>query len=72
MARTGRPKGSTLEDQINNCKARIEKLNERLREEKKRLVDLQARKKSKDQQAVLNAFEASGKSIDEIYEMLNK
>lgn len=72
MARTGRPKNSTLEDQINNCKARIEKLNERLREEKKRLVDLQARKKSKDQQAVLNAFEASGKSIDEIYEMLNK
>lgn len=62
----GRKKTGTLEVQIENSKLRVEALTEKLREEKRKLADLQAKKKIQDQQAILDAFEKSGKSLEDI------
>lgn len=70
MARTGRPKSGTLEDQIINSQNRIEKLTEKLKEEKRKLADLQTRKKMRDQKAIMDAFETSGYTLEEIQEVL--
>lgn len=66
-----RQKARTWDEQIKASKQKIMALSEKLKEEKKHLADLQVQKKLHDQQRILDAFESSGKSLDDIFEYLN-
>lgn len=73
------PRGrqKNLDAKIAASEEKIEKLTEAfnkakkaLQEEKENLNALKAEQKNKEQQAIIDAFNASGKSIEEIKEML--
>ena len=61
----------SIEEQIEKKEAEITSLNEQLKNAKNDLKKLKDDKQLADTQRLLSAIEASGKSVDDILNMLN-
>ena len=74
-----RPKGAknkpkeviTIAEQITKAEAHITEIEEQLKAAKTELKELRKAKKEEEQAKVMEAIEASGKSLEEVLEMLN-
>lgn len=60
----------TVDQKIMKVEGEIQELNETLKAKKAELKALQKEKESEDKQVLLEAIKESGKSVDEILEML--
>ncbi|MCD7739625.1 MAG: hypothetical protein LUH58_11430 [Lachnospiraceae bacterium] len=60
----------TVEERIAAVTAEMEALKEQLKEKKNELKELQTAKEAEDQKKLLDAFAASGKSVEEVLAML--
>lgn len=60
----------TVDQKIMKVEGEIQELNEALKAKKAELKALQKEKESEDKQVLLEAIKESGKSVDEILEML--
>ena len=72
-----RPKGSrnkpvlTIDERIAQVTAEIESLQEQIKEKKAELKQLNDEKAKEDQKRLMAAVMASGKTVDEIIEMIS-
>ena len=60
----------TVDQKIMKVEGEIQELNEALKAKKAELKALQKEKESEDKKVLLDAIKESGKSVDEILEML--
>ena len=76
MARTkgskNKASGMTVDERIAAVNAELESLQEQEKEKKAKLKQLMAEKDEADQERILAAVAASGKSADEVIAMLNE
>ncbi len=70
MPRGRKKKPETVEEQMVLVQAEIDDLSAKLKAKKKELAALESAKKLEEQQKLLDAVAASGKSVDEIIGML--
>ena len=70
MPRGRKKKPESVEEQMQLVQAEIEELSEKLKAKKKEMAVLEKAKKAEEQQKLLDAVAASGKSVDEIIGML--
>ncbi len=70
MPRGRKKKPETVEEQMVLVQADIDDLSAKLKAKKKELAALESAKKLEEQQKLLDAVAASGKSVDEIIGML--
>ena len=70
MPRGRKKKPESLEEQMQLVQAEIEELSAKLKAKKKEMAVLEKAKKAEEQQKLLDAVAASGKSVDEIIGML--
>ena len=62
----GKKKNVSVAEKITSVKAEIENLTAQLKEKKAELKKLEAEQAEEDKAKLLEAFEASGKSLDEV------
>ncbi len=70
MPRGRKKKPESVEEQMQLVQADIEELSAKLKAKKKEMAVLEKAKKAEEQQKLLDAVAASGKSVDEIIGML--
>ena len=70
MPRGRKKKPESIEEQMQLVQAEIEELSAKLKAKKKEMAVLEKAKKAEEQQKLLDAVAASGKSVDEIIGML--
>ena len=70
MPRGRKKKPESVEEQMQLVQAEIEELSAKLKEKKKEMAVLEKAKTAEEQQKLLDAVAASGKSVDEIIGML--
>ena len=70
MPRGRKKKPESVEEQMQLVQAEIDELSAKLKAKKKEMAVLEKAKKAEDQQKLLDAVAASGKSVDEIIGML--
>ena len=70
MPRGRKKKPESVEEQMQLVQAEIEELSAKLKAKKKERAVLEKAKKAEEQQKLLDAVAASGKSVDEIIGML--
>ena len=70
MPRGRKKKPESVEEQMQLVQAEIEELSAKLKAKKKEMAVLEKAKKAEEQQQLLDAVAASGKSVDEIIGML--
>lgn len=70
MPRGRKKKPESVEEQMQLVQAEIEELSAKLKVKKKEMAVLEKAKKAEEQQKLLDAVAASGKSVDEIIGML--
>lgn len=70
MPRGRKKKPESVEEQMQLVQAEIEELSAKLKAKKKEMAVLEKAKKVEEQQKLLDAVAASGKSVDEIIGML--
>lgn len=70
MPRGRKKKPESVEEQMQLVQAEIEELSAKLKAKKKEMAVLEKAKKAEEQQKLLDAVVASGKSVDEIIGML--
>lgn len=70
MPRGRKKKPESVEEQMQLVQAEIEELSVKLKAKKKEMAVLEKAKKAEEQQKLLDAVAASGKSVDEIIGML--
>lgn len=70
MPRGRKKKPESVEEQMQLVQAEIEELSTKLKAKKKEMAVLEKAKKAEEQQKLLDAVAASGKSVDEIIGML--
>ena len=70
MPRGRKKKPESVEEQKQLVQAEIEELSAKLKAKKKEMAVLEKAKKAEEQQKLLDAVAASGKSVDEIIGML--
>lgn len=70
MPRGRKKKPESVEEQMQLVQAEIEELFAKLKAKKKEMAVLEKAKKAEEQQKLLDAVAASGKSVDEIIGML--
>lgn len=70
MPRGRKKKPESVEEQMQLVQAEIEELSAKLKAKKKEIAVLEKAKKAEEQQKLLDAVAASGKSVDEIIGML--
>ena len=70
MPRGRKKKPESVEEQMQLVQAEIEELSAKLIAKKKEMAVLEKAKKAEEQQKLLDAVAASGKSVDEIIGML--
>ena len=70
MPRGRKKKPESVEEQMQLVQAEIEELSAKLKAKKKEMAVLENAKKAEEQQKLLDAVAASGKSVDEIIGML--
>lgn len=70
MPRGRKKKPESVEEQMQLVQAEIEELSAKLKAKKKEMAVLEKEKKAEEQQKLLDAVAASGKSVDEIIGML--
>lgn len=70
MPRGRKKKLESVEEQMQLVQAEIEELSAKLKAKKKEMAVLEKAKKAEEQQKLLDAVAASGKSVDEIIGML--
>lgn len=70
MPRGRKKKPESVEEQMQLVQAEIEELSAKLKAKKKEMAVLEKAKKAGEQQKLLDAVAASGKSVDEIIGML--
>ena len=70
MPRGRKKKPESVEEQMQLVQAEIEELSAKLKSKKKERGVLEKAKKAEEQQKLLDAVAASGKSVDEIIGML--
>ncbi len=70
MTRGRKKKPESVEEQMQLVQAEIEELSAKLKAKKKEMAVLEKAKKAEEQQKLLDAVAASGKSVDEIIGML--
>ena len=70
MPRGRKKKPESVEEQMQLVQAEIEELSAKLKAKKKEMAVLEKAKKAEEQQKLLDAVAASGKSMDEIIGML--
>lgn len=66
MPRGRKKKPESVEEQMQLVQAEIEELSAKLKAKKKEMAVLEKAKKAEEQQKLLDAVAASGKSVDEI------
>ena len=71
MPRGRKKKPTNIDEQITLIQQSIEQISADLKEKKKQLADLESQKKIKEQNELLEAIAASGKSTEEITSMLS-
>lgn len=71
MPRGRKKKPTNIDEQITLIQQSIEQISADLKEKKKQLADLESQKKIKEQNELLEAIAASGKSTEEIISMLS-
>ena len=70
MPRGRKKKPESVEEQMQLVQAEIDELSATLKAKKKEMAVLEKAKKAEEQQKLLDAVAASGKSVDEIIGML--
>lgn len=70
MPRGRKKKPESVEEQMQLVQAEIEELSAKLKAKKREMAVLEKAKKAEEQQKLLDAVAASGKSVDEIIGML--
>lgn len=70
MPRGRKKKPESVEEQMQLVQAEIEELSAKLKAKKKEMAVLEKARKAEEQQKLLDAVAASGKSVDEIIGML--
>ena len=70
MPRGRKKKPESVEEQMQLVQAEIQELSAKLKAKKKEMAVLEKAKKAEEQQKLLDAVAASGKSVDEIIGML--
>ena len=70
MPRGSKKKPESVEEQMQLVQAEIDELSAKLKAKKKEMAVLEKAKKAEEQQKLLDAVAASGKSVDEIIGML--
>ena len=70
MPRGRKKKPESVEEQMQLVQAEIEELSAKLKAKKKEMAVLEKAKQAEEQQKLLDAVAASGKSVDEIIGML--
>lgn len=70
MPRGRKKKPESVEEQMQLVQTEIEELSAKLKAKKKEMAVLEKAKKAEEQQKLLDAVAASGKSVDEIIGML--
>lgn len=70
MPRGRKKKPESVEEQMQLVQAEIDELSAKLKAKKKEMAVLEKAKKAEEQQKLLDAIAASGKSVDEIIGML--
>ena len=70
MPRGRKKKPESVEEQMQLVQAEIDELSAKLKAKKKEMAVLEKAKKAGEQQKLLDAVAASGKSVDEIIGML--
>lgn len=70
MPRGRKKKPESVEEQMQLVQAEIDELSAKLKAKKKEMDVLEKAKKAEEQQKLLDAVAASGKSVDEIIGML--
>lgn len=70
MAR--RPKNLNIDEMISNKEAEIAELSEALKTAKSELKQLKEDKLLADSQRIMDALAASGKSVDDVINMINQ
>ena len=70
MPRGRKKKPESVEEQMQLVQAEIEEPSAKLKAKKKEMAVLEKAKKAEEQQKLLDAVAASGKSVDEIIGML--
>ena len=70
MPRGRKKKPESVEQQMQLVQAEIDELSAKLKAKKKEMAVLEKAKKAEEQQKLLDAVAASGKSVDEIIGML--
>lgn len=70
MPRGRKKKPESVEEQMQLVQAEIDELSAKLKAKKKEMAVLGKAKKAEEQQKLLDAVAASGKSVDEIIGML--
>ncbi len=70
MPRGRKKKPESVEEQMQLVQAEIDELSAKLKAKKKEMAVLEKAKKAEEQQKLLDAVAASGKSVDEIIGML--
>lgn len=70
MPRGRKKKPESVEEQMKLVQAEIDELSAKLKAKKKEMAVLEKAKKAEEQQKLLDAVAASGKSVDEIIGML--
>ena len=70
MAR--RPKNLSIDELISNKETEIETLSEQLKAAKSELKKLKEEKLLADSQRIMEALAASGKSVDDVINMINQ
>ena len=70
MPRGRKKKPESVEEQMQLVQAEINELSAKLKAKKKEMAVLEKAKKAEEQQKLLDAVAASGKSVDEIIGML--
>ena len=70
MPRGRKKKPESVEEQMQLVQAEIEELSAKLKAKKKEMAVMEKAKKAEEQQKLLDAVAASGKSVDEIIGML--
>ena len=70
MQRGRKKKPESVEEQMQLVQTEIDELSAKLKAKKKEMAVLEKAKKAEEQQKLLDAVAASGKSVDEIIGML--
>ncbi len=70
MPRGRKKKPESVEEQMQLVQTEIDELSAKLKAKKKEMAVLEKAKKAEEQQKLLDAVAASGKSVDEIIGML--